>query len=326
MTCGLIMRGAAVDHTWSYDQKDRHGFGRPVVVLGMHRSGTSVVARIINVLGLPLCRADDLLSGPDNPTGYWESASLVKFNDRLLKMFGGSWVFPPPMSRNWESAPSVAAIRGEGGHVFTHAYPNEQWVWKDPRTCLTLPFWRTVWREAPVVVFVSREPLEIFLSLGKRDGLGKAHCIALWERYARSAMLGAHGLPMVTISYDQLMKDPPTAVANLRDDLVELGVMARGNVDAASQCVSRAFGSSRELYCRLRADPDSTEAQRRLINFIDRLPRTSPRFVASDPGGESSSTTELLRAVRPYPPRLSMATGEVWRAFRRAAAARGFLP
>src|SRR5712692_4837583 len=185
MTCGLIMRGAAVDHTWSYDQKDRHGFGRPVVVLGMHRSGTSVVARIINVLGLPLCRADDLLSGPDNPTGYWESASLVKFNDRLLKMFGGSWVFPPPMSRNWESAPSVAAIRGEGGHVFTHAYPNEQWVWKDPRTCLTLPFWRTVWREAPVVVFVSREPLEIFLSLGKRDGLGKAHCIALWERYAR---------------------------------------------------------------------------------------------------------------------------------------------
>ena len=55
--------GAAVDHSWSYDQEDRHEPGRPVVVLGMHRSGTSVVAGIINLLGLPLCRDDDLFSG-----------------------------------------------------------------------------------------------------------------------------------------------------------------------------------------------------------------------------------------------------------------------
>src|ERR1700734_2392312 len=100
--------GVAVDRSWPSNQEDRHEPGRPVVVLGMHRSGTSVVARIINLLGLPLCRDDDILSGPDNPTGYWESGSLVKFNDRLLKMFGGSWVFPPAMSRNWESAPSIA--------------------------------------------------------------------------------------------------------------------------------------------------------------------------------------------------------------------------
>jgi len=315
-----------VDHGWSYDQEDRHEPGRPVVVLGMHRSGTSVVARIINLLGLPLCRDDDILSGPENPTGYWESGSLVKFNDRLLKVFGGSWVFPAAMSRNWESAPSVVAFRGEGMRVFREAYPNEEWVWKDPRACLTLPFWRTVWKDAPVVVFVSREPLEIYLSLRKRDGLGRAHCIALWERYARSALLGAHGLPMVTISYDQLMKDTLRAVSNLRDDLVGLGVMAHGSVDAASQCVSTEFGSSRQYNYRLREDPDSTETQRLLINFIESLPRISPKFIATDLGSESSSTTELLCAVRCYPPGLSVVGGEVWRAFRRSAAARGLVP
>jgi hypothetical protein len=318
--------GAAVDHSWSYDQEDRHELGRPVVVWGMHRSGTSVVARIINLLGLPLCRDDDLHSGPDNPTGHWESESLVKFNDRLLKMFGGSWVFPAAMSRNWESAPSVAAFRGEGVRVFRNAYPNEEWVWKDPRACLTLPFWRTVWQDAPVVVLVSREPLEIYLSLRKRDGLGKAHCIALWERYARSALFGAHGLPMITISYDQLMKDSLGAVSNLRDDLVGLGVMAHGNVDAAAQCVSTEFGGSREYSYRLQADPDSTETQRLLIEFIESLPRTSPEFIVTDLGCESSSTTELLCAVRCYPPRLSLVAGEVWRAFRRSAAARGLVP
>jgi hypothetical protein len=307
-------------------QEDHHEPGRPVIVLGMHRSGTSVVARIINLLGLPLCRDGDLITGTDNPTGYWESGSLVKFNDRLLKMFGGSWAFPPAMSINWESVPSVAALRGAGVRIFRNAYPNEEWVWKDPRACLTLPFWRTVWQDAPVVVFVSREPLEIYLSLRKRDGLGKAHCIALWERYARSALLGAHGLPMVTISYDQLLKDSLGAVENLRDDLVEFGVMAHGNVDAASQCVSTEFGSSREYNYRLQADHDSTEAQRLLIKFIASLPRTSPKFVATDLGSESSSTTELLSAVRSYPPRLPVVAGEAWRAFRRSAAARGLVP
>jgi hypothetical protein len=315
-----------VDHSWSYDREDRPEPGRPVVVLGMHRSGTSVVARIINLLGLPLCRDDDLHSGPDNPTGHWESESLIKFNDRLLKMFGGSWVFPAVMSRNWESAPPVAAFRGEAVRVFRDAYPNGEWVWKDPRACLTLPFWRTVWQDAPVVVFVSREPLEICLSLQKRDGLGKAHCIALWERYARSALFGADGLSMITISYDQLMKDPLGTVANLRDDLVGLGVMAHGNVDAASRAVSREFGSSREYCYRLQADPDSTETQRLLIKFIESLPRTSPEFIATDLGSESSSTTELLCAVRCYPPGLPMVAREVRRAFRRSAAARGLVP
>jgi hypothetical protein len=307
-------------------QEDRHEIGRPVVVLGMHRSGTSVVTRIINFLGLPLCRDDDLLSGPDNPTGHWESESLVKFNDRLLKMFGGSWAFPPHMSRNWENAPFVAGVRDEGVHVFRRAYPSKEWVWKDPRTCLTLPFWRTVWPESPVVVLVSREPLEIYLSLRKRDGLGKAHSIALWERYARSALLGTHGLPMVTISYDQLMKDSLRTVANLRDDLAGLGVAVHGNVDVAAQCVDTEFGSSREYNYRLQVDPDSTEAQRLLIKFIESLPQTSSKFGATDLGSESSSTTELLRAVRCYPPGLSMVAGEVWRAFRRSAAARGLVP
>ena len=318
--------GAVVDHSLSYDQEDRHEPGRPVVVLGMHRSGTSVVARIINLLGLPLCRVDDLSSGPDNPTGHWESGSLLKFNDRLLKMLGGSWAFPPAMSKNWESMPSIAAFRSKGVRVFKNAYPNEEWVWKDPRTCLTLPFWRTVWQDAPVVVFVSREPLEIYLSLRKRDGLGKAHCIALWERYARSALLGAHGLPMVTISYDQLMGDPLGTIENLRDDLVGLGVMAHGNVDTASQCVSMAFGSSRKYNYRFQADVDSTEAQRLLIKFIESLPRTSPKFTAAALDIESISTTELLCAVRCYPPGLSLVAREMWRAFRQSAAARGLVP
>ena len=316
-------KGLNMDITRSDDREGGYEPGRSVVVLGMHRSGTSVVTRIINLLGPCLCRSDDVVPGnPGNPAGHWESASLIKFNDRLLGMSGGSWAAPPPLIPDWETTPPVAALRGDGERVFMDAYPEEEWVWKDPRTCLTLPFWRTVWQRDPVAALVSREPLEVFLSLRSRNGLQKAHCIALWERYTRSAILSADGLPVVRVSYDRLMRDPASAVANLRADLAELGVRVHGNLDDAVRCVSTAYGRSRELATRLRADPDSTEAQRSLISFVESLPRISPKFDAPDLGSESSSTTQLLWAMRPYRPGFSAATREVWRAVRRTLMAR----
>lgn len=69
--------------------------GRPVVVLGMHRSGTSAVTRVVNLLGLPLCRRDDLYLAADNPAGHWESTSVVGVNDALLAEMGGPCWAPP---------------------------------------------------------------------------------------------------------------------------------------------------------------------------------------------------------------------------------------
>lgn len=57
----------------------------PVLVLGMHRSGTSALTRCINLLGVPLGVADDLMpTGEANPRGYWESASLTRVSGELV--------------------------------------------------------------------------------------------------------------------------------------------------------------------------------------------------------------------------------------------------
>ncbi|HTZ08801.1 MAG TPA: hypothetical protein VMB72_07005, partial [Acidimicrobiales bacterium] len=73
-----------------------------VVVLGMHRSGTSAVTRILNLLGADVGERDDLLTDYDNPAGHWESRALVAANDRILAAWGRSWDFPPWLAPGWE--------------------------------------------------------------------------------------------------------------------------------------------------------------------------------------------------------------------------------
>lgn len=272
--------------------------GRSVVVLGMHRSGTSVVTRVISLLGLRLCRPDDLYTAPDNPTGHWESISLVAVNDRLLRQAGGTFTAPPDLPDGWERQPVATAAAERARAVFGYAYPTGPWVWKDPRTCLTLPFWRAVLPDDLVAVYVHREPLEVAASLARREGLGKARAIAMWERYARSGLRAAAGLPVAVVRFQDLLAGPEAAAGRIMTQLAELGVAVTGDVSTAARAVSRDLPASRRPGLTLAGDRDATAAQCALLAAIDALPATARRFAPPDLGAESSSTTELLTALR----------------------------
>ncbi len=287
-------------------------------MLGMHRSGTSVITRVVNLLGLRVCREDDLYTAPDNPDGHWESISLVAFNDRLLHLSGGTLSAPPTLPPRWECQPRVMALHREAQRVFQHAHPWSSWVWKDPRTCLTLPFWRRVLPGDPVALFMYREPLEAARSLQQRDGFGKAHGLALWERYARSALQAAAGLPLVVVRFRELTADPVAAVTTLRGQLAALGAEVTGDVAAAAGAVRPGRTASRRPELALAADPDATGAQRALLAAIGALPPAADRFVPPELGAESATTTELLTALRARRP-----AGPARPAWR--AAARGLL-
>ena len=298
---------------------------RSVVVLGMHRSGTSVVTRVINLLGLPLCRENDIYSAPDNPTGHWESTSLVAFNDRLLGMLGGGFTAPPVIDDGWECKPAAVVLRDEADKIFRQAHPTPAWVWKDPRTCLTLPFWRSVWPQVPIAVLVHREPLQVSDSLRRRDGFGKAHCIALWERYARSGLRSAAGLPLVSVRFDELIADPFAATTDLGDRLSRLGVSPIDDVDEAARFVAARQAAGRCVSPGLADDPDATVAQRALLATISALPRISDCFAPPELGAESASTTELLAVIGEHhgcQQTFRATAREVWPAFRRAVSSR----
>jgi hypothetical protein len=186
------------------------GFGRGVYVVGMHRSGTSAVTRTVNLMGIPLSGARDLV-GPvasSNPTGHWESGALLDVNDRILARLGGAWSAPPNTTLRWERDQELNGLRRDARRSFADSYRTRQWLWKDPRLCLTLPFWRTSIPAKALAILVIRHPMEIARSLEARDRFPVRYSLALWERYLRTALDGVTGMPVLVTPYDALLADP----------------------------------------------------------------------------------------------------------------------
>jgi hypothetical protein len=178
-----------------------------VLVVGCHRSGTSAVSGALVAMGLhgvdPGDRMDDPASNPE----HWESLSAALLDERLLVGQGAAWDAPPP-----EDAPPLLpdeATAAEAAAVMAGAYPVPgPVVWKDPRVCLLLPFWRALLPGPVAAVFVWRQPLAVARSLQTRDGMALADGLALWERYNRSAALGLQGVDTYVLGYESLMADP----------------------------------------------------------------------------------------------------------------------
>src|SRR3954451_19723384 len=109
-----------------------------VYVLGMHRSGTSAVTRVVNLLGVPIGRADRLMPvQADNPAGFWEHLALMEVNDAVLARLGGTWDAPPPADATAE----LDDLRKTARQEFDATYDGDRWVFKDPRVSLLVAFW-----------------------------------------------------------------------------------------------------------------------------------------------------------------------------------------
>jgi hypothetical protein len=183
-----------------------------VLVLGMHRSGTSALTRVLNLLGLDAGREVLMGASESNPTGHWEVEPLTAFNDRLLDELGGRWDAPPP------TAPEVLSIMADGdfgdeaAELHAAAFGDRHWVWKDPRVCLLLPFWRSVLardgRELPHEVVSLRDPREVAGSLHARDGMNLAYGLALWERYTRTLLADLSDQRVCFVPYERLLAEP----------------------------------------------------------------------------------------------------------------------
>ena len=188
---------------------------RPVIVTGMHRSGTSAVARVVNLLGVDLGPEEDLMEAkPDNPEGFWENRRIVQIDDDLLAVLGGRWDEPPPLMR-WREADRAAELRERAAEVLARI-DGERPGFKDPRAALLLDFWTSLWPEAQAVVAV-RHPAAVAASLEKRDGFDPEKSAELWLRYTAEALASA-AAPVVVV-FEELLKSPSTVVASLAADL-----------------------------------------------------------------------------------------------------------
>jgi hypothetical protein len=185
-----------------------------VCITGMHRSGTSLLARVVNLLGVSLGDEAALMGpGPDNPSGYWENRWVKELDDELLAHLGGAWDQPPLLTGDWALDPSLDPFRDRAADILSRDYAGEGRCHerpagcKEPRFCLLHPFWRTVVPISATVVVV-REPSQVAASLARRNGMDPAQGAALWLRY----LFAATTEPALVLSLDELTDDPePTA-------------------------------------------------------------------------------------------------------------------
>ncbi|MCK2097509.1 sulfotransferase family protein [Thauera aromatica] len=183
---------------------------KSMVVLGMHRSGTSATAGLFSLLGFDTGRVT-LPGNRFNPKGYFEDALVVRENDHVLEQLNRSWFDTRSLPLNWLDFDSTEASYLKQLDVFKAEYQiNGQWVLKDPRICRLLPLWKKIFASLPLspgYLFVVRNPVEVAASLQSRDGLPVNKALLLYSQYLLEAEKETRGHLRSCIRYDDLLRD-----------------------------------------------------------------------------------------------------------------------
>ena len=274
-------------------------FGPWVIVVGMHRSGTSAVTGAIGALGFNVVSAEDRLSPHDSNPEHWESLSLLLHNDAILAHFGGTWDAPPRLPEGWETDTGLPD-RTVASELLAAAYPRPgPSVWKDPRVCLLLPYWREVFRAPMAAVLVWRSPLAVAHSLQRRDGSPVPYGVALWERYNRSAIANLRRTDVFVLDYDDMIEDPAASLSGLTSWLRSIGTFDAMPPWDHEGALSAVTANLRHESARTSPDDGRIvlDEQVQLVEHLTKLAgahRTLPQLQA----GESPWTEAILDARR----------------------------
>jgi GT2 family glycosyltransferase/glycosyltransferase involved in cell wall biosynthesis len=183
-----------------------------ICIASAHRSGTSMLTKLLHTCGLYLGPENELMPAQaDNPDGFWEHLGFVALNDELLNELGGAWDLPPKADENF-TQPRLDPLRLKAQLLIEGFASASVWGWKDPRNSLTLPFWQELLPGLKTVIIV-RNPLEVAYSMRERNGTSYSFGLRLWEIYNRRVIEAAGARERLVTHYDFFFED---AEAELR--------------------------------------------------------------------------------------------------------------
>lgn len=189
-----------------------------ILILGMHRSGTSALTWLLGQMGAAL-PGDAIAAHGDNARGYWESEALVRADDQLLRVCRSSWFDPRPL--DWSRLPpdGLRSRKARMREAIETAWGDAPLLAiKDPRQCRFVPIIAEMLADMGVearAVLMLREPADIARSLAARDGTTPAYAHLLWLRHMIDAERTTRDMPRAVLSYEGMMRDWRSAVAAL---------------------------------------------------------------------------------------------------------------
>jgi GT2 family glycosyltransferase len=191
-----------------------------IVILGMHRSGTSALAQMAHRCGA-VAPATLMTPGPDNPSGFWESARLVGIADEVLAENGMTWDSIGRIPAAWFRTAAGRRLVGRYRDALVEEFPGEGPILlKDPRLCRLLPLVREACDQAgiePRYVLTLRHPWEVVSSLQARNGCSAERGIALWLEHTLAAEHGTRGCRRAMVSYERLLRGWRDVASHLRE-------------------------------------------------------------------------------------------------------------
>ena len=184
-----------------------------ILILGCHRSGTSLVSKAMECLGAQH-HEQALWKGKDNPTGFFEDRDVLDANNYLLKhCLQMGWDSAGPI--DWKSINPVDAQQGQEYCTRLIAERSAQfpiWALKEPRMCRVLPFWIPALEASGAqvsVVRVVRHPLAVADSLMRRNSMSLDDALALWMAYSQDARQGVpEAWESVVVGYQDFIARP----------------------------------------------------------------------------------------------------------------------
>lgn len=267
---------------------------RAFVVVGMHRSGTSAMARVLSLLGSTLPERL-MVPEPHNPAGFWEPQAIADFNDEILAAGDSEWddVFafrPRPYLANFDRS-----YLGRAVDLLNEEFKDaEVVVLKDPRISVLTSFWDRALRgagfETHYIVMV-RNPLDVAESLRVRDGFPREKSLLLWGSYMVAVHRDTRDHPSTIVSYDQLMKDWRSVRDRIQQDA---GVPFPRDTAAAAIEIDR-FLDDRLHHHRSESDLLSRDDVPELVKSLYRAFSGASRGASVDDAAVEAAHIELAK-------------------------------
>jgi hypothetical protein len=212
------------------------GQRRPIaVVLGMHRSGTSLCAHILSAMGIDM--ADEIGAAASNAKGHWERLEIVEAHDRILRLFNRDYFGPLhdlPLPAAWWADPRVFQIKREIVAFLARRMGDSYFGFKDPRTVRLMPLWHQIFNDlklAPKIVLCLRNPAQVARSLKERDNLDPRIGEYRWLNYVVDVFRYCGGFEVCTVDYERWFRDPCANFEKLKQLLDVEWQQSRSDLD-----------------------------------------------------------------------------------------------
>ncbi len=185
---------------------------KALIIIGMHRSGTSATTGALQCLGVQL--GNKLYSGHQhiNAKGYFEHSELADINEESLLTLGSAWDDILLKQEGWWHHDGLKTYVDQIQKIIRRDFSRSAlWAIKDPRVCRLLPWWLNILageKVAPYFLFVVRSPEAVYRSLNRRDGFSREKAYLLWALHYLEAEIQSRAFPRVFMDFDRFLDSP----------------------------------------------------------------------------------------------------------------------